>query len=40
MRAAIAIAQQGSFAGFADAVSFAEINGLLKADFGSRARSG
>ena len=36
MRAATAIAEQGSFAGFADAVPFAELNGLLKMDFESR----
>jgi 2-methylisocitrate lyase-like PEP mutase family enzyme len=38
MRAATAIALQGSFAGFADAVPFAELNGLLKMDFESRER--
>ncbi|HEY4137099.1 MAG TPA: isocitrate lyase/phosphoenolpyruvate mutase family protein, partial [Casimicrobiaceae bacterium] len=38
MRAAIGIAKQGSFAGFAEAVPFAELNGLLKTDFESRDR--
>ncbi|HEY2817832.1 MAG TPA: isocitrate lyase/phosphoenolpyruvate mutase family protein [Casimicrobiaceae bacterium] len=38
MRAAIAISEQGSFAGFADAVAFADLNGLLKRDFDSRNR--
>jgi len=38
MRAATGIAKQGSFAGFADAVPFAELNGLLAADFRERGR--
>jgi len=36
MRAAIAIAEEGSFSGFAAAVPFAELNGLLEKDFASR----
>ena len=38
MRAATAIAKQGSFADFADAVPFADLNGLLAQDFASRTR--
>ena len=38
MRAATGIAKQGSFAGFADAAPFAELNGLLAADFRERGR--
>ena len=38
MRTATGIAEQGSFAGFADAVPFAELNGLLAADFRERGR--
>jgi len=38
MRTATGIAKQGSFAGFADAVPFAELNGLLAADFRERGR--
>ena len=38
MRAAIGIAKDGSFAGFADAVPFADLNQLLAADFASRNR--
>jgi 2-methylisocitrate lyase-like PEP mutase family enzyme len=36
MRAAVEIAEQGSFAGFADAIPFAELNQLLATDFASR----
>ena len=36
MRAANAIAEHGSFAGFGDAVPFAELNGLLATDFAAR----
>ena len=36
MRTAIEIAEQGSFAGFADAIPFAELNQLLATDFASR----
>jgi 2-methylisocitrate lyase-like PEP mutase family enzyme len=38
MRAATGSAEHGSFAGFADAVPFAELNGLIAADFQTRAR--
>ena len=38
MRAAVGIANEGSFAGFADAVSFADLNQLLATDFASRRR--
>ena len=40
MRTAKGIAEQGSFAGFADAVPFADLNGLLAADFKSRKDRG